>query len=190
MNNPRYGQRGTTSTAMKQFYYWIPLVAGIIVGLSSCEKDASLVVNDNQQKTSTSSYTPQSVGYSNSESNDPEGTIWYNISTTQNMRLSLGDYTVSLNWYSPADIEVSSEIVRVGKVAGLNKININSIPEVGWTSQSACEPGYAYIIRRSTYNNGFFYGAIYVVDHIYSGEGIVGAKIKYCPFTPNVGWNK
>ena len=176
---------------MKQFYFWIPLVAGIIVGLSSCEKDASLVVNDNQQKNPTSSYTPQSVGYSNSESNDPEGTIWYNLSASQRMVFALSGYSVYLHWQSPSNFEVSSaEIVRVGKVAGLNKININSIPEVGWTSQSACEPGYAYIIRQSNYNNGFFYGAIYVVDHIYSGEGIVGAKIKYCPFTPNVGWYK
>ncbi len=185
---------------MKKLLFLIPFVAGMMAcGMfSSCEKENPVVVNGNQQTTTTTSSTPQSEGYGNSESYDPEGTVWYNISSTESMDLVLsGNHATSLYWRSPANIFINASsyhkasMVRVGKVAGLNMVNINSVPEVGWTSQSACEPGYAYIIKDEISNSGSTaYGAIYVVDHIYSGEGIMGAKIKYCPFTPNVGWNR
>ena len=184
---------------MQKFSFLTSLVIGIMACgfFSSCEKDDPVVVNDNQQTTTTTSSTtstPQSAGYDDSESNDPEGTIWYNISSTESMSLAFGNRNVTLKWYSPSDfrvIDYDAKMVRVGKVAGLNKIDINAIPEVGWTIQSACEPGYAYIIKADpAYNGNLKYGAIFVVDHIYSGEGIIGAKIKYCPFTPNAGWNK
>lgn len=82
-----------------------------------------------------------------------------------------------------------SEIVCVGNVSGLNRIN--SIPNVGWAQQVAVQPGQGYVIRRKNYANnpseyGFYlnqfctYARVYVVDWLKgTSGGIIGAIIRY-----------
>lgn len=188
---------------MKKFSFLIPFVAALLACniFASCEKDDPVVVNDNQQTTSTTqASTPTSASFS--DKNDPEGTIWLNIDS-QEYSIQNGNYDIDVNWCSPDNFVVSGvynqsvnvRMVRIGKITGLKDINTSNIPVEGWASIMSCEPGYGYIVQYEGYpihnDTNTYYYAIQVVDHLYGGEtgGICGAKIKYCPFSTTGGWN-
>lgn len=80
-----------------------------------------------------------------------------------------------------------SEIVCVGNVSGLSRIN--NIPNSGWTQQAAVQPGQGYIIRRKKSSDEMYefyysqfctYARVYVEDWIEgTSGGIIGAVIRY-----------
>ena len=166
---------------------------------ASCDKVDPDGVNDN---TPVKSSTPTSLSFS--DKNDPAGTVWLNIDNHQ-YRIKTGAYEIYIEWQAPDNLRVEGGysldsrdvmMVRYGKVTGLNDINTSSIPEDGWASIMSCEPGYGYIVRYYQYNDSshrspYYYG-LCVVGHLYGVEtgGIIGAKIKYCPFSPEGGWNE
>ena len=79
------------------------------------------------------------------------------------------------------------DIVCIGNVNGLSRIN--SIPNSGWASKVAVQPGKGYIIRSKNptgnYGNSYYnqfckYARVYVVDWIEgTSGGILGATIRY-----------
>ena len=131
---------------------------------------------------------------------DPEGTV------TVNIRHDTGDSHVV---YSPdggyvyLSISESNNIcpyynamiVSLGKGNNLGSININTLPTNGWTNQSAAIVGNLYIVRYDCLiggNQHLHYIGLQVQSELtaVTNGGIVGYKIKYCPFTPGKGWNQ
>lgn len=120
------------------------------------------------------------------ESNFPEGTVTVNLNN---------EFVNCIRWESPNDLKgyINTSIVSLGKKRGLNDIDINNIPENGWSQKIACGPGCAYIVRLySEYGTiSSFYSGVYVIENLQNTNGsIVGAKIQYCKFTPGKGWNQ
>ncbi|MDR2042167.1 MAG: hypothetical protein LBP98_07620 [Tannerella sp.] len=107
---------------------------------------------------------------------DPSGTqtiqIPANESTTINQAIYItyaGDLTGGAKM---------TQFIKVGKIAGLGEIV--SIPTSGWEYAVAAEPECGYIARCE----GVYY-RFYVVKHLYEGERMSGAEIKYqYPFEP------
>lgn len=119
---------------------------------------------------------------------EPTGTIETNIGEAE---LSIGNFC-KVRWEKPNNIVTGElvKIVNVGKVEHLGQVDIGSIPEVGWADNVAVVPGTAYIARYTTMTYES-YSAFYVVKSLVDGTGtICGANIKYCPFSPEEGWNK
>ena len=88
----------------------------------------------------------------------------------------------------------TAEIVSLGSVHGLGSISTEKVPAAGWSSKSAAIVGNGYILRYTMKWNDFeanFYYGVYVEDTIVGTDGgILGYKVKYCPFTPGKGWNQ
>ena len=98
-----------------------------------------------------------------------EGYVELRISGSNNFQ-SIGRWT-------------ETDIVCIGNVNGLSKIN--SIPESGWASQVAVQPGFGYIIRSKNPNGTGYsqwcrYARVYVEKWIEgTSGGILGAVIRY-----------
>lgn len=153
------------------------------IGFSSCEKD-------NLEKTNITS------------NSDPEGTIVVNLnndgSFEYEVEIGMGTYLYDGRPYSESTYLIMSstnnfevggrtEIVSVGQVAGLGKVN--SIPTLGWSEKTAVVPGCGYVVRyqrdfsdSSSYSPRKMvrYARVYVVDYRTGlSGGIIGAVIKY-----------
>lgn len=170
-------------------------VAAVSLGLSSCGDD----LEDTNVKSDS----------------DPAGTIVVNMDNdNKEVDIKMGTYTRThketgesetsdivseLRMNRENNFTTSSyyctEIVSVGQVGGLGKIN--SIPSTGWTNKTAVVPGCGYIIRfKSNPNYDYYYfrpnyytytpreivryARVYVVDFYEAVTGgIIGATIKY-----------
>lgn len=88
----------------------------------------------------------------------------------------------------------SEAIVSLGAVHGLGSISTEKEPAAGWTFESAAVVGNGYILRYTIKWEGYeakHYFGVYVEDTIVGTDGgILGYKVKYCPFTPGKGWNQ
>lgn len=123
--------------------------------------------------------------------NAPKGTITVNLTKNPNHIVDFGGNYGSVNWISSSNnFFASSEILSLGEKNGLGSINTDKIPESGWTKETACKPGYAYIVRCGG-SGVYYYTGIYLVRNIISTSGgIMGVEIQYCNFTPDKGWNQ
>lgn len=106
--------------------------------------------------------------------------------------------------YQTGPINEKTEIVSLGTGKGLASININRIPTSGWNSESAAIEGGLYILhykitwehedRRVDGSPGgsaeYYYGLQIVKVQEVANYGITQYTVKYCPFTPEKGWNK
>lgn len=132
----------------------------------------------------------------NVTSSDPAGTIAANLRTDNSDFISLteGDpfiyldtrvglnfffRTATYNYYTDDD----AYIVCVGAVKNISEIK--TIPEAGWSHETAEEPGYGYVIKKNG-SEGTVYVRVYVVDWITrtGDNGIIGVKIKYQVWEP------
>lgn len=147
------------------------LLCAALLGVVSCDKDDDGAAGGNGGKA-----VP-----------DPEGTVMVQMRNSDNgeTRVSPNGYPNSF-WIDGANNLYSSggSVVCIGKVAGLG--NIRERPETGWASKTAVLPGYGYILRSPSNQDGYVYCRVYVVDYLTStGGGIIGATVKYqSPFIP------
>lgn len=112
---------------------------------------------------------------------DPKGTI------TLNMMVGDGnDKWVSINGLGQIKINSAynfegGEFVSLGKMKGLG--NVTAIPQDGWNSYVAVNPGEGYVVRRINYYNysgeQYSYARLYVVSAIAgTSGGVIGYTIK------------
>lgn len=109
--------------------------------------------------------------------------------------LSIGN-ECSIYWNPDNQFSSDYALSIIGPVSGLGNLNIHSIPEAkNWSSRGLCMPGWGYMARHGIFNTAtglqeYTYSAFYVVRNLYNEEKeIIGAEIKYCPFTPGKGWD-
>ncbi len=117
---------------------------------------------------------------------DPKGTI------TMNMMVGDGDdKSVFINDFGSIKINSAynfkgNEFVSLGKIKGLG--NVTAIPQDGWNSSVAVNPGEGYVVR--TFDYGLIrYARLYVVSEIAgTSGGVIGYTIKcqapFAPFAP------
>lgn len=116
---------------------------------------------------------------------DPKGTI------TMNMMVGDGnDKWVSINDFGIIQINSAynfkgdgCSFVSLGKIKGLG--NVTAIPQDGWNSSVAVNPGEGYVIRDIDYGL-IRYARLYVVSEIAgTSGGVIGYTIKcQAPFVP------
>lgn len=107
---------------------------------------------------------------------DPEGTITLNMRNDGGSSVYFGSLgsqfyiNKSNNFYAHL-----CSIVDCGAVRGLG--NVTSVPEKGWTTETAVTPGHGYVVKDLQEN----YIRLYVVSfmHSASNDGIIGAEVKY-----------
>ncbi len=117
---------------------------------------------------------------------DPKGTI------TMNMMVGDGDdKSVFINDFGSIKINSAynfkgNEFVSLGKIKGLG--NVTAIPQDGWNSSVAVNPGEGYVVRAFDYGL-IRYARLYVVSEIAgTSGGVIGYTIKcqapFAPFAP------
>ena len=186
----------------RKFYFHLTTImmfAIVCIGFASCSSD------DDSEKSN-------SIG-----DQDPEGTVVVNIRNESsggydNLHFDMGPsytYTSTYNgttkteiitpiahlYMTPSNNLGGEEIVSVGRVNGLG--SINKIPDSGWSTQVALNPGNGYIIRRKYEISGiwdskkgsygewiyeysdYYYSRIYCVEFLTSYDLIAGATLKY-----------
>lgn len=112
---------------------------------------------------------------------DPKGTITLNMMVGDD-----NDKWVSINGLGQIKINSAynfegGEFVSLGKMKGLG--NVTAIPQDGWNSYVAVNPGEGYVVRRINYYNysgeQYSYARLYVVSAIAgTSGGIIGYTIK------------
>ena len=154
-------------TEMKTFTMkWLPIFLLVTIGLvfSSCEAN---------------------------EPDDEAGVItlkmrnWSNGKTSIELmyhRLYIG---TDNNFFSSADAPMVCDV-------GKKKLSVvKTIPTTGWAKEVAVTPGHSYVIR--DYEDPWlgdlgqqkYYWKLYVVNYIKgTSDGIIGAEVKYCEWTP------
>lgn len=114
---------------------------------------------------------------------DPKGTITLNmmVGDDNDKSVSISDFgTIKIN--SAYNFEGSScSFVSLGKMKGLG--NVTAIPQDGWNSYVAVNPGEGYVVRRINYYNysdeQYSYARLYVVSVIAgTSGGVIGYTIK------------
>lgn len=114
---------------------------------------------------------------------DPKGTITLNmmVGDDRDKEVSISDFgTIKIN--SAYNFEGSScSFVSLGKMKGLG--NVTAIPQDGWNSYVAVNPGEGYVVRRINYYNysdeQYSYARLYVVSAIAgTSGGVIGYTIK------------
>lgn len=114
---------------------------------------------------------------------DPKGTITLNmmVGDDNDKSVSISDFgTIKIN--SAYNFEGSScSFVSLGKMKGLG--NVTAIPQDGWNSYVAVNPGEGYVVRRINYYNysdeQYSYARLYVVSAIAgTSGGVIGYTIK------------
>lgn len=114
---------------------------------------------------------------------DPKGTITMNmmVGDDKDKSVSINDFgTIKIN--SAYNFEGSScSFVSLGKMKGLG--NVTAIPQDGWNSYVAVNPGEGYVVRRINYYNysdeQYSYARLYVVSAIAgTSGGVIGYTIK------------
>lgn len=112
---------------------------------------------------------------------DPKGTITLNMMVGDD-----NDKWVSINGLGQIKINSAynfegGEFVSLGKMKGLG--NVTAIPQDGWNSYVAVNPGEGYVVRRINYYNysgeQYSYARLYVVSAIAgTSGGVIGYTIK------------
>lgn len=114
---------------------------------------------------------------------DPKGTITMNMMVGDD-----GDKAVSISGFGTIKINSaynfegsSCSFVSLGKMKGLG--NVTAIPQDGWNSYVAVNPGEGYVVRRINYYNysdeQYSYARLYVVSAIAgTSGGVIGYTIK------------
>lgn len=114
---------------------------------------------------------------------DPKGTITLNMMVGDD-----GDKAVSISGFGTIKINSAynfegGEFVSLGKMKGLG--NVTAIPQDGWNSYVAVNPGEGYVVRRINYYNysdeqySYSYARLYVVSAIAgTSGGVIGYTIK------------
>ncbi|WP_455512847.1 DUF5036 family protein [Leyella stercorea] len=122
---------------------------------------------------------------------DPKGTITLNmmVGDDNDKSVSINDFgTIKIN--SAYNFEGSScSFVSLGKMKGLG--NVTAIPQDGWNSYVAVNPGEGYVVRHEIYDSysyqyKYSYARLYVVSAIAgTSGGVIGYTIKcQAPFVP------
>lgn len=116
---------------------------------------------------------------------DPEGTITMNmmVGDDKDKSVSINDFgTIQINSaYNFMGYEGSSyySFVSLGKMKGLG--NVTAIPQDGWNSSVAVNPGDGYVVRCKEYYGAaqYIYARLYVVSEIAgTSGGVIGYTIK------------
>ncbi len=121
-------------------------------------------------------------GLSIDNNNDPEGTISLAMRSTYNGGTNLGKLFIS-----SSDNFAGVEIACIGRINGVG--DINNIPVIGWSTQTAVMPGCGYVFCEYDYNTRkTTFTRLYVEDYILnSNNEVLGANVRYqSPFTPSV----
>lgn len=116
---------------------------------------------------------------------DPKGTITLNmmVGDDNDKSVSINDFgTIKIN--SAYNFEGSScSFVSLGKMKGLG--NVTAIPQDGWNSYVAVNPGEGYVVRHKIYDDSYSYqykysyARLYVVSAIAgTSGGVIGYTIK------------
>lgn len=147
------------------------LLCAALLGMVSCDKDDDGAAGGNGGKA-----VP-----------DPEGTVTVQMRNANNGQTYVSPDGFGTDFYIDRADNLTCQwgaVICVGKVAGLG--NIRERPETGWASKTAVLPGYGYILRSPSNQDGYVYCRIYVVGYLTStGGGIIGATVKYqSPFIP------
>lgn len=154
-------------------YFFLLCIAFGALFFSSCSKDDD-AENDN------------SGPVINPDKNipDPKGTITLNmmVGDDNDKSVSINDFgTIKIN--SAYNFEGSScSFVSLGKMKGLG--NVTAIPQDGWNSYVAVNPGEGYVVRHEIYDSysyqyKYSYARLYVVSAIAgTSGGVIGYTIK------------
>lgn len=152
----------------------------LCVAAISCSKDNSSTPNDpNNTDNPTNTEDPNSP----TDCVDPEDAIVVNL-RNDGGSVTILDRPLEMNYANNFVCYDYTTIASVGEVPGLGCIE--SIPQLGWSSQVAVIPGNGYVLKYERYHEStgsitIKYARIYVVRYLFSAtnEGILGAEIKY-----------
>lgn len=114
---------------------------------------------------------------------DPTGTVTLNImiGDDENKRVDINGFgTIQINSaYNFVGYGYSYSFVSLGKMKGLG--NVTAIPQDGWNSSVAVNPGDGYVVRCKRYYDAeqYTYARLYVVSEIAgTSGGVIGYTIK------------
>ena len=114
---------------------------------------------------------------------DPKGTITMNmmVGDDEGKRVSIKDFgTIQISSaYNFKGYEYNCSFVSLGKMKGLG--NVTAIPQDGWNSSVAVNPGDGYVVRCKEYYGTaqYIYARLYVVSEIAgTSGGVIGYTIK------------
>lgn len=114
---------------------------------------------------------------------DPKGTITMNmmVGDDEGKRVSIKDFgTIQISSaYNFKGYEYNCSFVSLGKMKGLG--NVTAIPQDGWNSSVAVNPGDGYVVRCKEYYGAaqYIYARLYVVSEITgTSGGVIGYTIK------------
>lgn len=114
---------------------------------------------------------------------DPKGTITMNmmVGDDKDKRVSIKDFgTIQISSaYNFEGYEYNCSFVSLGKMKGLG--NVTAIPQDGWNSSVAVNPGDGYVVRCKEYYGAaqYIYARLYVVSEIAgTSGGVIGYTIK------------
>lgn len=114
---------------------------------------------------------------------DPKGTITMNmmVGDDEGKRVSIKDFgTIQISSaYNFKGYEYNCSFVSLGKMKGLG--NVTAIPQDGWNSSVAVNPGDGYVVRCKEYYGAaqYIYARLYVVSEIAgTSGGVIGYTIK------------
>lgn len=151
-----------------KYLFFLCVVFGALV-FSSCSKDDD-AGNDDGVVINPDKNIP-----------DPKGTITLNMMVGDD-----NDKWVSINGLGQIKINSAynfegGEFVSLGKMKGLG--NVTAIPQDGWNSYVAVNPGEGYVVRRINHYNysdeQYSYARLYVVSAIAgTSGGVIGYTIK------------
>lgn len=153
-------------------YFFLLCIAFGALFFSSCSKDDD-AENDN------------SGPVINPDKNipDPKGTITMNmmVGDDEGKRVSIKDFgTIQISSaYNFKGYEYNCSFVSLGKMKGLG--NVTAIPQDGWNSSVAVNPGDGYVVRCKEYYGAaqYIYARLYVVSEIAgTSGGVIGYTIK------------
>lgn len=118
---------------------------------------------------------------------DPEGTVTVNIGNDGNLIMLTDNTGIEINRdnnFIIYNTHRMADIVSMGKAYGL--LDVDIIPNAGWSKAVAVLPDYGYLIREDNYGP-YTYIRLYVEDYtINTSGGIIGACVKYqYPFYPD-----
>lgn len=118
---------------------------------------------------------------------DPEGTVTVNIGNDGNNIMLTENTGIKIqqdNNFIIYNTHRMADIVSMGKAYGL--LDVDIVPNAGWSKVVAVLPNYGYLIREYNYGH-FTYIRLYVEDYIIDTTGgIIGACVKYqYPFYPD-----
>lgn len=114
---------------------------------------------------------------------DPKGTITMNmmVGDDEGKMVSIKDFgTIQISSaYNFKGYEYNCSFVSLGKMKGLG--NVTAIPQDGWNSSVAVNPGDGYVVRCKEYYGAaqYIYARLYVVSEIAgTSGGVIGYTIK------------